>query len=133
MAKFLIVKLLIVLFLCSAWNDIGADEIPSEIVEALKAGNSEHLAEFFNESIELVIFDSEEVYSKTQARLILENFFNKHKPSNFVLLHQGGKNNSQFAIGNLTTSYEIFRVYFLLKNGKDKNLIHELRIENEED
>lgn len=107
------------------------DEIPIEIFDALKKGDSEKLSTYLNENVELVILDNENVYSRTQATLILADFFKKHKPENFVLLHQGGTDGSLFAIGNLSTSSDIFRVYFLLKKINSKYHIHQLRIELE--
>lgn len=106
--------------------------VPDGISAAIKAGNSREFARFFNTNIELVLPNTEDVYSKTQAELILKDFFSKNAPSNFVILHQGGKETSRYAIGTLTTNTGVFRVYFLLKISGGEALIHQLRIEKEE-
>lgn len=105
--------------------------IPEAISLAFKAGNSKELAKFFNSNVELVILENEDVYSKTQAEMILRDFFDKHSPKNFVILHNGGKNGSKYAIGDLKTAEGDFRVYFLLKKKDNDYLIHQLRIEKE--
>ena len=110
-----------------------ASNIPDGISIAFKAGNSKALAKFFNTEIELVILDKEDVYSKAQAELIIKDFFSKHSPTNFLILHQGGKEGAKYAIGNLTTTNGTFRVYFLLKTQYDQPFIHQLRIEKEDD
>ena len=108
-----------------------AQDIPEAISSAFKTGNSKELVKHFNTNIELVILENEDVYSKTQAEMILRDFFDKQPPKKFAILHQGGKNGSKYAIGDLTTSKGNFRVYFLLKKREDRYLIHQLRIEKE--
>ncbi len=116
-------------FMISGFQSI--QDIPDTITSAFKAGNSKELVKHFNANVELVILENEDVYSKTQAEMILRDFFDKQPPKNFAILHHGGKNGSQYAIGDLTTSKGNFRVYFLLKKKEDRYLIHQLRIEKE--
>jgi len=106
-------------------------EIPSDIILALKTGNAKEVANNMNENVEMVILDKEGIYSKTQAEMILKDFFTKNPPRKFSLLHQGGKAESKYGIGDLETSDDTFRVYFLLKRKNEKTLIHQLRIEKE--
>ena len=68
-----------------------AENIPPELVTAFMTGDATKLAVYFNKSIELTLFDKEEVYSKTQAEMIMRNFFTQHPPNQFKILHQGGK------------------------------------------
>ena len=106
-------------------------EIPKDIAIAFKVGSAEELAKYFNNTIELVIIDKEDVYSKIQAQQIIDNFFTKHYPKSFEFIHQGGKEESKFAIGKLITFNGTFRVYILIKLKNDKPFIHQLRIETE--
>jgi hypothetical protein len=107
-------------------------EIPAGITDSFKKGDSRSLARHFNDNIELVILANEDVYSKSQAELILRNFFSENRPTGFDLLHSGGKE-TRFAIGNLRTVKGDFRIYFLLKQKGSESLIHLLRIEKMED
>jgi hypothetical protein len=106
-------------------------DIPQAVIDALKTGNSVELSKFFNTSIELAIPGQEDIYSSQQAELIVKNFFAKHVPTNFVILHKGGKEGSQYAIGNLTTSAGSYRVTLLIKLRENKPYIHQLRFEEE--
>jgi hypothetical protein len=108
-------------------------QIPKEISDCLNKGNARELARHFNNNIELVILDNEDVYSKSQAELILRDFFSVNTPVKFVLLHQGGPLSSRFGIGNLETKNGDFRIYFLLKLKDGTQLIHLLRIERMEE
>ena len=81
--------------------------------------------------MELVVQTHDDVYSKLQAQQIIAEFFKSNKPKKFSIIHQGGKEDAQYAIGSLTTNTGTFRVYFLLKNKNNRSLIHQLRIEKQ--
>lgn len=125
----LLLLLLMMFFTSGSTNTNG--EIPQVIFDALKAGNSLQLSKYFNTSIELAIPGKEDIYSSQQAELILKDFFSKHVPSGFTILHKGGKEGSQYAIGNLSTSKGIFRVTLLIKIKDNRYYIHQLRFEQE--
>ncbi len=122
------------LFFCVALTGAtGSGEIPDDIADSFNKGHSRNLARHFNSNIELVVLDNEDVYSKSQAELIMREFFSAHKPVKFTYLHKGGKESSRYAIGNLETETGNFRIYFLLKISNGIPLIHLLRIEETED
>lgn len=130
-------KLYILLLLAVAWISrssfaIPAELIPDGIVLAFEAGNATELAKHFNTSIELIILEEEDVYSKTQAEQIIRKFFSDNKPSSFTVIFEGGKEPSRYAIGKLITSTGPYRVYLLIKNKEGSPLIHQIRIEAED-
>jgi len=125
---FLVLLLFVVPFTGNASADVQGD-IPQAVVDALKTGNTAALANFFSSSIELAILEQEDIYSRQQAELIIKDFFAKHVPMGFVILHKGGKEGSQYAIGNLSTSSGNFRVTLLIKMTDNKPYIHQLRFE----
>ncbi len=114
-------------FLFSSVNSNA--QIPDEIVLSLQTGNAKVLSDYFNDNVELVVLDNDNVYSKAQAKQIVNNFFNSFTPESFNVIHQGGKEGSKYVIGNLKTNNGNFRIYFLLKNSNGKDYIHQLRIE----
>jgi hypothetical protein len=114
--------------ICS--NQISA-QIPDEILQSLKTGNSKTLSEYFNQNVEMVVLENDNVYSKAQAQQIVNKFFSSNPPENFTIIHQGGKEGAQYVIGNLITGKGTFRVYFLLKKSGGKDYIHQLRIEEQ--
>jgi len=109
----------------------GNAQVPDQIILSLQTGNSKVLAEYFNENVELVVLENDNVYSKAQAKQIVSNFFKTHSPEEqgFSIIHQGGPEGAKYVIGNLKTTNGNFRVYFLLKKNKSKEYIHQLRIE----
>ena len=130
-------KLKMLLILTLTWISqlcfsFPASLIPDGIILAFEAGNATELAKHFNKSIELVILDEEDVYSKTQAEQIIRKFFSDHKPSSFTVIFEGGKEPSKYAIGKLVTSTGTYRVYLLIKEYDGSPLIHQIRIEAED-
>jgi len=106
-------------------------DIPSDIAIAFKVGTAKELARYFNDNLELAVGEKEDIYSKSQAERIIDDFFVNHQPKSFQFIHKGGKEEAQYAIGKLVTFNGEFRVYMLLKKKQNQLLIHQLRIENE--
>jgi len=127
-------RLLFTLFFISGFiifsNQLKA-QVPDEIIQSFKTGDSKTLSGYFNENVEMVVLENDNVYSKAQAQQIVNKFFNNNSPESFNVIHQGGKEGAQYVIGNLGTNKGSFRVYFLLKKNGGKDYIHQLRIEEQ--
>ncbi len=89
------------------------------------------VASCFNDNMELVILDKENVCSREQGEMILNDFFSKNKPTDFKLTHQGGTD-SLYGIGKLQTAGTSYRIYFVLKTFANKPLVVQLRIEKDQ-
>ena len=123
-----------VIFLLINSLTIAAQEqtrIPAGISIAFKAGNAAELSKYLNSTVELLLLDKEDFYKKNVAEAILKDFFVSYPTKDFIIRHQGAKNDAQYAIGNLMTERGNFRVYFLLKKVGEELLIHQIRIESE--
>ncbi len=108
------------------------NDIISDIANAIKNGNSADVAKYFNTTVDLSIPDNEGAYSKTQAELILKDFFTKNPPTSFTVNHNGSSNdNSLYAIGTYTAKSGSYRTYFLLKKSGTDYLIEKLEFESE--
>jgi hypothetical protein len=110
------------------------EKVPNNIVVALQTGNAKLLSGHFNQNVELVVLNNDNVYSKAQAQQIVNNFFNNFPPvkkNAFSIIHNSGKADAKSVIGKLLTEKGDFRVYFLLKKKSGKEYIHQLRIEKQ--
>ncbi len=103
--------------------------IPAGISLALKTGNAAELSKYMNSTVDLLLIDKQDFYKKTVAETILKDFFNEYQVKDFVIRHQGARNDAQYAIGDLQTEKGSLRVYFLLKKVNQDLLIHLIRIE----
>ena len=104
-------------------------KIPAGISIAIKSGNAAELSKYMNSTVELLLLEKEDFYKKVVAETILKDFFNEYHAKDFVIRHQGARNDAQYAIGNLETEKGSFRVYILLKKVDQGLLIHIIRIE----
>ncbi len=105
--------------------------IPAGISTAFRTGSAAGLSAYLNSTVELVLPDREDFYSKSVAETILKDFFTRHRSREFVIRHQGARKDARYAIANLETDKGRFRVYFLLKTVDGNQLIHQIRIESD--
>jgi hypothetical protein len=114
----------------SAFTDF---DVYDEVSNAIRSGDSKQVANYFGNTVDLTIVTREEMYRKTQAELVLRDFFSTNVPKAFSIIHKGSsKEGTLYAIGNLTTvKGTVFRTSFFLRKSGDKYLIQELRFETE--
>ncbi|MCX6260169.1 MAG: DUF4783 domain-containing protein [Bacteroidia bacterium] len=126
-----IISTVVVLFTVVSLAAINQDQtkIPAGISIAIKSGNATELSKYMNSTVELLLLEKEDFYKKVVAETILKDFFNEYHTKDFVIRHQGARNDAQYAIGNLETEKGSFRVYILLKKVDQELLIHIIRIE----
>ena len=108
---------------------ISGAQIPNEIIVSFKRGDSKMLSTYFNQNIELAVFGKSNICSKSQARQIMNKFFEENVPESFRVLSQETKQEAKYVIGILNTGNGPFRVYILLKKNEQVNTIHLLKIE----
>jgi len=109
-------------------------DIIDDLSSYFKAGNSKEIAKNFAPTIELIIIDEEDVYSKAQGEQILKDFFNKHVPVKTSIFHRiNNSQNYRFGVILVSTSKETFRVSITMKKFNTAFLITELRIEPSKD
>lgn len=106
--------------------------IIENISAAIKAGNSNELAKYFSSTVEVIIPGSEGVFSKSQAEMILKDFFSKATPLSFVVNQKGNSTGgAQFIIGTYKSKSELLNVYILLKPFGGQLLIQQLHFESD--
>ncbi|MCX2574615.1 DUF4783 domain-containing protein [Pedobacter sandarakinus] len=109
-------------------------DVIDELSSYFKSGNSKEIAKNFASTIELIIIDEEDVYSKAQGEQILRDFFIKHPPTKATVFHKiNNSPNYRFGVVLLSTAKETFRVSITMKKFANSFLITELRIEPAKD
>jgi hypothetical protein len=110
-----------------------AAQSEKDIPIAFKVGNVNEIAKFFSSNVSLKILETEDIYSKAQAEMVLKEFMNNKLVKNYTQKHQGvSKNGAEFYIGKLNTSGGNFRIYYFIKKSNDQVQLQELRIEQDE-
>jgi len=111
----------------------NATDVITKVSAALQNGDSQELSKFFTKTIELELLGEENFYSISQAEILLKDFFENSKPTKFTVNHKGIKETSSFAIGTLSVKNGNLRVSFFMKTENNQTLIHQLRIEQNDE
>ena len=101
-----------------------------EVITAMKAGNSADIAKFFDNTVEINIPDKTNNYSKSQAELVLKDFFSSNSVKGFDVIHKGENSGSQYCIGTLITKNGSYRTTIFMKKKGDKQVLQEITFEN---
>lgn len=101
-----------------------------EVIGGMKAGNSAEVARFFDNTVEINMPEKSNSYSKSQAELVLKDFFTTNTVKGFEVLHKGENSGSQYCIGTLVTRNGSFRTTIFMKQKGDKQLLQEITFEN---
>ncbi len=124
-------KFLTILLLICLQINLLAQDYMSTISTAMKQGDTRNMGVFFDNTVDLTFSDNTNTYSKKQALVIIQNFFNKIEPKDYIPQQRGKSqsNNTKFNIGSLYTSNGIYKVYMLFVIKKGNYLLKELRFE----
>lgn len=96
-------------------------------MNAMKSGNASEVAKYFDETVEITLFDKSNSYAKRQAEQVLNDFFINNPVKDFEVIHQSENGDSQYCIGNLITKNGTYRTTIYVKQHGQKQLIQELR------
>jgi Domain of unknown function (DUF4783) len=101
-----------------------------EVIAALKTGNAADMARFFDNTVEINMPDKTNDYSKSQAELVLKDFFSSNPVKNFIVIHKGENSGSQYCIGTLVTRTSNYRTTIFMKQKGDKQVLQKITFEN---
>ncbi len=104
--------------------------VPNDVITGFEQGKADLIAEYLNNEVELVIGNTNNVYSKQQAEGVLKDFFLKNRVSSFTILHKGNKGTSTFVVGELKTATGQFRVHLLARESSGSVSIQQIRIDS---
>jgi hypothetical protein len=125
-------KLIVVGVLLLAGLEGWSQNIFGPMKDAVKAGNSKDLVKYLNSSIDLNLEGEVNTYSKAQAEFVLRDFFKKHPPTEFNIVHTGAsKAGLQFAIGKYQSGADSYDVLMRVREVEKNYLIHEMSFTKE--
>src|SRR5689334_25373677 len=119
--------LLVLTVLFSSFKVSYKDTIELDnIVGALKSGNASTLSKYFDNRVDLSLPDKSDNYSRTQAEMIIKDFFSNNGVRNFELKHKGEKAGSNYCVGILQTRGGNYRTTLFLKLKGDKQYLQDI-------
>ncbi len=111
--------------LCSAFSLVSIDDV----VNALKTGNAAGISKYFDNTVEITLPGKSSSYSKSQAEVIITDFFNNNPVKNFELMHKGENAGSIYCIGTLITKTGSYRTTVFMKQKSGLYTLQEIRFE----
>lgn len=97
-----------------------------EVVTAMRSGNANQLSRYFDDRIDIQLPSKSDNYSRTQAEMILKDFFSSNEVKNFQVKHKGENNGAQFCIGLLQTRNGNYRTKLYMKQKGDRQVLQEI-------
>jgi len=126
------IKFTLLLFIAHAQNNGNA---PLEnVVNAIKNDRIADMAQYFDNFVPVTINNIQQVYSHNQAHVVLQDFFDKNNPKDFLIMDNGSHdNNTKFLIGTFiaTANNTKYIVYILMKTKNGEYFFQEIRLNKE--
>ena len=101
-----------------------------DIALAMRSGNINQLSRFLDTRVDISLPEKSDTYSKSQAEMIIRDFFNTNVVRNFLVKHKGENSGLEFCIGVLQTRNGDYRTTLFIKQKGDRLLLQELRFQS---
>jgi len=131
MRNFLGILLLSVTILFSSFAPSSDVEMDSVVI-ALKSGNANMLSRFFDNRVDISLPDKSDNYSRSQAEMVMKDFFVNNGVVSFELKHRGENNGGKYCIGVLRTKNGGYRTTLFMKQKGDKQFLQEMHFQSVE-
>ena len=130
--KYFLLGISLIFVLTHSLSANAQSKVINNVRAALKTGSSKDFAKSFNTMVELNFEGEKRNYSKSQAELVLKEFFKKYPPSDFQYIHQGSsKQGLTYVIGKYTFESGSFRVWILIKKFDETFLVDSIDFSRE--
>jgi hypothetical protein len=100
------------------------------VVTAIRSGNVTQLSPFFDVRVDITLPDKSDTYSRTQAEMVIGDFFNTNVVQNFKITQQGESGGTFYCAGLLQTRSGNYRTTLFFRQKGDKHFLQEIRFQN---
>jgi hypothetical protein len=102
-----------------------------DVSNSLNKGEVANVVKYFDKVVDITINNEQSTYSKSQAEMVVRNFFSKNPPRSFSIRHKGtaASDNSVFLIGELRTANGLYRVWLSFKQRERNYLLQQIKFE----
>jgi uncharacterized protein DUF4783 len=117
------------LFLVSFRSPVSPSVTIDDIAVAMRSGNVGQISRYLDTRVDISLPDKSDTYSKSQAEMIIRDFFSTNVVRNFLVKRKGENSGSEFCVGVLQTRNGDYRTTLFMKQKGDKQLLQELRFQ----
>ncbi len=100
-----------------------------DITGAMRSGNAGQLSRYLDTRVDISLPEKSDTYSKSQAEMIIRDFFATNVVQNFLVRHKGENGGSEFCVGVLKTRNGDYRTTLFIKQRGEKQLLQEIRFQ----
>ena len=101
-----------------------------DITVAMRSGNIGKLSPYLDTRVDIDLPDKSDTYSKSQAEMIIRDFFTTNVVKNFLVKRKGENGGTEFCVGVLQTRNGDYRTTLFLKQKGDVQLLQEIRFQS---
>jgi hypothetical protein len=101
-----------------------------DVAFAIRSGNAGQLSQYLDSRVDISLPEKSDTYSKSQAEMIIRDFFSTNGVQNFQIKHKGENGGSEFCVGILQTHNGDYRTTLFMKHKGDRQLLQELRFQS---
>jgi hypothetical protein len=101
-----------------------------DVISALRSGNANELAKYVDDQVEIGLPEKTDTYSKSQALIVLQDFFSNNGVRGFQVIHKGDNAGGQFCVGTLQTRAGNYRATVFMKTKNGKQSMKEIRFQS---
>jgi hypothetical protein len=101
-----------------------------DVAFAIRSGNAGQLSQYLDTRVDISLPEKSDTYSKSQAEMIIRDFFSTNGVQNFQIKHKGENGGSEFCVGILQTHNGDYRTTLFMRQKGDKQLLQELRFQS---
>ena len=110
-------------------NSISGTYSIDDIAGAMRSGNVGQLSRYLDTRVDISLPEKSDTYSKSQAEMIIRDFFTTNVVQNFLVKHKGENGGSEFCVGVLQTRNGDYRTTLFIKQKGEKQLLQEIRFQ----
>jgi hypothetical protein len=99
------------------------------VTTAIRMGDVEKLSPYLDYRVDIGLPDKNDSYSKSQAEMVIRDFFITNVVKNFEVKQKGENNGFEYCVGLLQTSHGNYRTSLFMKQKGEKLLVEELRFQ----
>lgn len=105
----------------------SADTIDiDDVVVALGSGNASQLSKYFDSRVDIGLPEKTDNYSKTQAEMVMRDFFSNNGVKNFQIKYKSEKAGTNYCVGTLKTKGGDYRTTLFMKQKGDKQYLQDI-------
>lgn len=104
-----------------------------DVVNSIRSNKISDISKYFDNIVPITMNNVQSTYSRSQADMVLKDFFQKNPVTELNILNNGSPNSSsKFVIGDMVTANGKYSIYILFKL-KDNTiyLLQEIRLNKE--